>query len=264
MKLELDGQVVYASTGGRDFDNAGKVVVLLHGSGQSHLSWVLQSRYLAYDGYNVIAPDLPGHGLSGGEPLTSIEEMADWVIRLLDALGVKTATFVGHSQGVLVCLSAAARYAERVEKMALIAGAHAIPVNAQLVQDSETALKTAIENMTSWGHGQIAQMHDHSQPGHSFLFYGRQLMAANNRQALHADFTACNAYQSGSDDAAKVVAPTLVILAGKDKMTPRKNGKQMAMSISGSSVIEVPNAGHMLPAEAPDEINSAVTSFLRS
>ena len=264
MKLELNGQTVYASTGGRDFDASSKVVVLLHGSGQSHLSWVLQGRYLAYDGYSILAPDLPGHGLSGGAPLTSIEDMAEWVVGLLDALGVKTATLVGHSQGVLVALSAIANHPDRFDKVALIAGALAIPVNAQLVQDSQTALETAIENMTSWGHGQIAQMHDHSQPGHSFLFYGRQLMAANNRQALLADFNACNAYQSGAVDAARITIPALVVLAGKDRMTPIRTGRELAGTIKDVKLVEVADAGHMLPAEAPDAVNDELVAFLGS
>ena len=264
MKLELDGHEVYASNGGRKFDSDGHVVVLLHGSGQSHLSWVLQGRYLAYDGYSVLAPDFPGHGLSAGVPLTSIEDMADWLCRLLDALNVKTASVVGHSQGVLVALSAVARYPDRFQKMALIAGALAIPVNEALVKDSEVALKSAIENMTSWGHGQIAQMHDHSQPGHSFLFYGRQIMAANNRQALTADFTACNHYQSGEEDASKISVPTLLILAEKDRMTPRRAGRALAASLSNVQLVEVKGAGHMLPAEAPDDVNSHLVTFLGS
>jgi len=262
MKLELDGHEVYASNGGREFDPEGHVVVLLHGSGQSHLSWVLQGRYLAYDGYSVLAPDFPGHGLSAGAPLTSIEDMADWLCRVLDALDVKTASVVGHSQGVLVALSAVARYPNRFRKMALIAGAVSIPVNEALVKDSEVALKSAIENMTSWGHGQIAQMHDHSQPGHSFLFYGRQIMAANNRQALYADFTACNGYKAGAEDAAKAELPSLVILAEKDRMTPKKFGYAMADALTNASVIEVAGAGHMLPAEAPEIVNAELVAFL--
>ena len=35
-------------------------MVFIHGSGQSHLTWILQSRYFAYRGYQVLAPDFPG------------------------------------------------------------------------------------------------------------------------------------------------------------------------------------------------------------
>ena len=40
---------------------------------------------------------MPGHGLSGGESLKSIEEMADWVSHVVDAVGYKEASLVGHS-----------------------------------------------------------------------------------------------------------------------------------------------------------------------
>ncbi len=99
MKHELNSASIYIATGGLDFDAAKPVLVFIHGSGQSHLTWVLQTRYFAHRGFAVLAPDLPGHGLSGGAPLTSIRDMADWIDGLLASLGVAQATLVGHSQG---------------------------------------------------------------------------------------------------------------------------------------------------------------------
>ena len=87
MKHQLFDTNVHIATGGRTFNNDGEILVFIHGSGQSHLTWILQSRYFAYRGYQVLAPDFPGHGLSEGTPLDSIEAMADWVITLLDSLG---------------------------------------------------------------------------------------------------------------------------------------------------------------------------------
>ena len=114
MKHELNGARLHIATGGLEFDSTKPVLLFLHGSGQSHLTWVLQSRYFAHRGYAVLAPDLPGHGLSDGDPLTSIADMADWVDSLLDSLGVASATLVAHSQGVLVALEAAKRHPQRV------------------------------------------------------------------------------------------------------------------------------------------------------
>ena len=89
MKHELNSASIYIATGGLDFDAAKPVLVFIHGSGQSHLTWVLQTRYFAHRGFAVLAPDLPGHGLSGGAPLTSIGDMADWIDGLLASLGVE-------------------------------------------------------------------------------------------------------------------------------------------------------------------------------
>ena len=262
MKVELDNHIVHIATGGRAHRPDAPSVLFLHGSGQSHLTWVLQTRYFAYDGYNIIAPDFPGHGLSGGPPLTTIEEMADWTSRLLAALSIDKAAVVGHSQGCLVGLELASRHAVKVSHLCLIAGAAAIPVNDYLVTSSVDRLDSAIAMMTGWGHGQMAHLHDNTQPGHSHLGFGRALMAANQTDALHADLLACNAYQGGEAAAAALTQPCHLILAGADKMTPVKQGRKLAGLIAHAQLTEIPGAGHMLPSEYPDEVNAALGQFL--
>ena len=51
MKQQLFDTQIHIATGGRPFSKDGEALVLLHGSGQNHLTWVLQSRYFAYRGY---------------------------------------------------------------------------------------------------------------------------------------------------------------------------------------------------------------------
>ena len=60
MYAECLKQKSYFSTGGRTHQDGAPHLIFLHGSGQSHLSWVLQSRYFAYQGFNILAPDFPG------------------------------------------------------------------------------------------------------------------------------------------------------------------------------------------------------------
>jgi pimeloyl-ACP methyl ester carboxylesterase len=262
MKHELQGEMVHIATGGLDFDNSKPVLLFLHGSGQSHLTWVLQSRYFAHRGFAVLAPDLPGHGLSAGTPLASIEEMADWCVALLDSLGVASATFVAHSQGVLITLDAAARYPEHVAGLALIAGAMAIPVNDMLVEMAKSKPEKAFAMMTSWGHGPAAHKFDNTQPGHAFLGYGRRVMAQNEDAALHADLVACNSYDGGPAAAAAVTQPSICLIAGRDRMTPAKVGHRMAASIPGARTQTFDRAGHFLPAEFPLEVNETLSTFL--
>jgi pimeloyl-ACP methyl ester carboxylesterase len=262
MKHQLFETIIHIATGGRPFINNGEALVFIHGSGQSHLTWILQSRYFAYRGYQVLAPDFPGHGLSEGTPLDSIEALADWVITLLDSLDVKTACLVGHSQGCLVTIDAAARYPNRITRLGLIAGALSIPVNDHLLSLSDKALSKAIQAMISWGHGSLGHMHDNTQPGHSFLGFGNRLMAANNQNALKNDLIACNNYKNGTKMASNIQQPALCILAEKDKMTPLKSGQKMANTLVQGQVTVIKSAGHMLPAEFPAEINTALRNFL--
>ena len=59
MKLKINNKDIFASTGGRPFDNNKPVIIFLHGSGLDHTVWMLQTRYFAFHGYSVLALDLP-------------------------------------------------------------------------------------------------------------------------------------------------------------------------------------------------------------
>ena len=78
MKINLNNEVVFASTGGRAFEIKSDPLWFIHGSGQSHLSFILQGRFFANRGWPVIAADMPSHGLSLGAPLPSIDAMSAW------------------------------------------------------------------------------------------------------------------------------------------------------------------------------------------
>ena len=75
MKFKVNNVEVFASTGGRPFDRNKPLIIFVHGSGLTHMTWVLQTRYFAFHGYSVLALDMPGHGLSSGESLKSIEDI---------------------------------------------------------------------------------------------------------------------------------------------------------------------------------------------
>jgi pimeloyl-ACP methyl ester carboxylesterase len=99
MEIAVDGKAVFAATGGRSFDPALPSLAFVHGAAMDHTVWALQTRYFAHHGRNVLAVDLPGHGRSDGPALDSIGALADWLARLLDALGVERAALAGHSMG---------------------------------------------------------------------------------------------------------------------------------------------------------------------
>jgi pimeloyl-ACP methyl ester carboxylesterase len=165
MKVTVRGQETFVSTGGRKFDPMGNVLLFIHGSGQSHLSYMLQGRFFANRGWSVLTPDMPAHGLSKGTALITIEDMADWMAELLDTLGVSLANVVGHSQGGLIGLELAQRHPAKVKSLSQVATALAIPVNDALLSMAENKEPAAIAAMTDWGHGVDGHRHDHTMPG---------------------------------------------------------------------------------------------------
>ena len=137
MKFKVRGIDTFASTGGRPFDKNKPLIIFVHGSGLSHMVWVLQTRYFAFRGYSVLAVDLPGHGLSSGESLKTIEEMGNWVGDVIGAVGCKEASLVGHSQGCLVTMECVAQHPEKIKTLTLMGGASAIPMNPELLKLAE-------------------------------------------------------------------------------------------------------------------------------
>jgi pimeloyl-ACP methyl ester carboxylesterase len=114
MHITVQGQSTYCYTGGKAFDAAKPTVVFIHGVLNDHSVWILQSRYFAHHGFNVLAVDLPGHAKSAGDPLKTVAQAAAWVHDLLLAAGLAQAALVGHSLGSLIALEAAALKPEAV------------------------------------------------------------------------------------------------------------------------------------------------------
>lgn len=263
MKINVRGTETFVSTGGRAFDAALPTAIFIHGSGQNHLSYLLQGRFLANRGFSVLNPDLPAHGLSLGDALTSIEDMADWIAELASETGVKKAAIIGHSQGGLVALELGRRHPELCEKIVFIATAAAIPVNPALLDMAENKESGAIASMVLWGNGERGHFDDHTMPGQTHMNFGNALMAANENGALFADLSACAAYSDGMTAAATIQCPTLTILAEKDMMTPIKFGRKLASALPNNTLQEVANAGHMLPSENPDSVTFPIRDFIK-
>src|SRR4030042_5961268 len=80
-------------------------VVLIHGAGGTHLYWPAEIRRLP--GYRGFAPDLPGHGKSGGQGFQQIEAYCSKLISFLDELEIHRLVMVGHSMGSAIALMTA-------------------------------------------------------------------------------------------------------------------------------------------------------------
>ena len=110
MNLQIEKKQVFFTDTGELFDQNKRSIILLHGSGQSHVVWSLTTQYLSDQNYNVFALDFPGHGNSEGVSLRTIEEMAEWLEKVIIKIGIQNLTLVGHSQGCLVALEYAKKF----------------------------------------------------------------------------------------------------------------------------------------------------------
>ena len=258
MIIEVKGRSIHAATGGIEPSPEDPVVILLHGAGMNGTIWQLQTRYLAHRGLQAIAVDLPGHGRSEGEPLTSVEDLGQFVVDLMDAAGWERASLVGHSMGSFVALDAARRLGDRCRSVVLMGAAAAMPVHPQLIDDAEGDLPAAAALMAAWGHAKPAHLGQNPTPGMWMTGGARALVERSDPGVLAADFRACAAYEGATDAAAAVSCPTTVIIGLGDKMTPPKAGRALAALLGDVDVIELAATGHSMMTEAPRSVRSAI------
>jgi pimeloyl-ACP methyl ester carboxylesterase len=248
----------YAATGGKDFNPELPTVLFVHGSGLDHRGWALQTRWFAFHGFSVLAPDLPGHSMSDGSPLETIEEMGKWLSDFMEAAGVKSAHIVGHSQGFLCALELAKNHLDKVKSLSAIGTAASIPVNPALIETAKKSAVSAAEMMLQWGFGEAAHMGESAVPGMQPIAIGRQIMGKN---PLAQDLQACSDYGAGAQIASSLDIPAHVILGSADKMTPMRGGVALAETLkAGTTILE--NYGHMLPIEAPRQCLDALRAFI--
>lgn len=264
MNVDVDGRQAFAYTAAHALDPAKPTVVFVHGAGLDHSVFGLQSRYFGYHGRNVLAVDLPAHGRSDGPPIAVVPEMADWVLRLLDAAKLEKASVVGHSMGSLVALECAARHPQRVERIALLATAYPMTVSEPFLQAAKENRQDAHDMLTIWGHAPRAPLGGDPNPG--MWMYGDTL-ARLSRLApgvLYNDLKACHEYAGGEAAAANVKCPVLFILGRRDHMTAPKAGVAFSQLVPGATVMQLAPSGHSLTAESPDAVLDALIDFFRA
>jgi pimeloyl-ACP methyl ester carboxylesterase len=272
MYLQVNGNEAFCYTGGKPFDAARPTVVFIHGVLHDHSVWILQSRYMAHHGWNVLAIDLPGHSRSRGGAPSSVEEAAAFIGALLDAAGVAKAALVGHSWGSLIALEAASRLKARVSHLVLIGTAYPMKVSAALLDASLNQPMKAIEMINVFSRSTLAAPPSGLGPG--TWVYGtsaalnRRVLASNPHvNVFHRGFKACDSYANGEAAIAAIECPVLFLLGAQDQMTPPKAAQALVRTARETAnsvkVLELP-VGHHQMLETPDATLFAIRDFLKT
>lgn len=272
MYLQVKGDKTYCYTGGKPFDATKPTVVLVHGVLHDHSVWILQSRYLAHHGWNVLAVDLPGHCKSEGEAPSSVEQGASFVTALLAAAGVQRAALVGHSWGSLIALEAAAQLKERVSHLVLVGTAYPMKVSPALLDAALNEPMKALKMINVFSRSTLAAPPSALGPGTwvygANMALGRRVLASNGKvNVFHRGFKACDSYANGEAAITQISCPVLFLLGAQDQMTQAKAAQPLIAKARASGktvqVVNVP-VGHHQMTEAPEETLFAMRDFLKT
>lgn len=223
----------------------GPPVILLHGLSGSHRWWRFTVPALE-DRFEVHVPEMIGFGGSrGADRQPTIPEMAELMVRWLDAAGIERTAFVGHSMGAQVGVHLAARWPERIDRLVLTSAA-GVPRSLSPLQAARLAADLAWPR--AWGRPRFLPTiaADAARAG------PRTLLAAIAR-VLEDDIRPL---------LGRVEAPTLLIWGENDPITPLRDGELMARQLPHARLVVLKNAAHNPMADRPGRFNAELLRFL--
>ena len=257
MIFEVDNKKVFISDAGRGINKDKDTVVLLHGSGLSHIVWSLVEQFFSNKNFNVLSIDLPGHGNSEGPCLKTIEEIADWLEKVFVKLKLEKVILIGHSQGCLEMLEYSNKYKNRLKKLVFIGGSYKMPVNQDLIDLAENGDSDAVKLMMKWGY-EGSKKFIGGNPIKRIIQSPRDIS-----QILGVDLVACNNYVNGSSAVKTIDCPTMFVFGALDKMVNIEVGKKFANMVDNSSTHIIDGCGHMIMIEKAFEMREKVLEFLQ-
>jgi pimeloyl-ACP methyl ester carboxylesterase len=266
---EVDGATVHYQEFG---DAAHPTLILIHGYTASTYVWHSVAPRFADEGFHVIAVDLLGFGYSEKPAWFeyTIEAQARMITRLMNRLGIGTATLVGSSYGGAVAATVALDYPERVEKLVLadavinndqknlpILRLASIPLVGEVLTpffvDSKRFMKMRMQ-------GTIAPVNHHLITKDRVDSVVRPLSAANAHRSILLTSRNWNAARI-EKDAQYIRQPTLIVWGENDEVIPIENGEKLYSSILNSRFVVLKNCGHVPQEEKADLFTDLITGF---
>ncbi|MBA2497959.1 MAG: alpha/beta hydrolase [Acidimicrobiia bacterium] len=256
----------------------GRPLVLLHGITLAARVWGYQLRDLS-DTFRVIAPDLRGHGESReGADAFGLDRLAHDLATVFDALDLRNAIVVGHSMGGMALMRFCADFPvvldEQVEGVVFLATAPVLPlpVIAQRIVKRLAPIATWRGESRGWDRLPHWNWRDDDR---TYFLVRRSFGTVANpshvelTRQLVSEASVTTVWQSGigivshdADDAlAATKTPALVIGGERDNLMPIPLLRRIAELLPNAELHLLPDAGHQLMLERPDEIAALLRVF---
>lgn len=217
-------------------------VVVLHGLGMS--TRLLEPLLLELAAHvDVIAPDMPGCGLSDKPPQAlGVDDLTAWVCAWSDEIGLTRADWVGHSLGGQVVARLAARHPGRVRRAVLIAA----PPDPSAPKPWQKILRVLQDAVHEPPRVIAAAVRDYVRSAPVLAL--RTLAVALNADAPRI--------------ARQVAVPTLVVRGSRDRVVRNDWASELTRLIPTAEHVVIPDGTHALPAQAPVALAREIVSFL--
>lgn len=236
---------------------SGAPVLLLHGWGASADLFARTMDGLEGD-FDLIAPDFPGFGATEPPPAPwAVSDYMEWTLALMDELGIKRASVIGHSFGGRVAIKLAALHPERVAKLVLTGAAGIRPKRTLGYHVRVRAFKAtrwlsraplAPAPLRAWAAARVANQGSSDYNAASGTIRGTFVRVVN---------------EDLRDYLPRIQASTLLIWGSRDEDAPLADGQLMERLIPDAGLVVFEGASHYAYIEQAARFNVIVKTFLR-
>lgn len=269
--IDVDGAEIHYQEFG---DRSNPTLLLVHGFTASVYVWKTVAPMLADAGFHVVAVDLVGFGYSEKPAWFdySINSQARMITRLMNRLGLGTATLVGSSYGGAVVLTVALDYPERVDRLVLAGSvinddpkSHPVMRLAAIPGVGEVMTPFLIDSpsfIRMRMHRTIAPVNHHLITRDRVESIIRPLSAADGHRAVLLSGRNWNAKRI-ERDLGLVNQPTLILWGEEDVVVPIGHAETLYNSILHSRLVVLKDCGHVPMEEKPESFTEIVSGFCR-
>jgi 4,5:9,10-diseco-3-hydroxy-5,9,17-trioxoandrosta-1(10),2-diene-4-oate hydrolase len=211
---------------------------------------------LLEDTFHLYSIDYPGFGQSDFlEQIKGTDDLADFVLRWMEAVGLKKSHFAGFSLGGWVALSLAFSNPERILKLILVATSAGKIPEIPIINPSGMSYKEILNRFYYRPEikEKLARRRLTSSEKEELLRSSRALARLVQYQKLIPKF---------DSRLAEIDRPTLIIAADQDQAVPLPYQERLHLGIPQSKLMIFQETGHAIPAERPVELAEAIQHFL--
>ncbi|MFI5266509.1 MAG: alpha/beta fold hydrolase [Chloroflexota bacterium] len=242
---------------------SGEPVILLHGvdfaAGGDRFQWVMEP---LSQRFHAIAPDFLGWGLGDRFPGEySFAYLVDFIREFQDGLGLESSHIVGHSMGGWMSTLFGYESPERVNKLVLVAAGGVAPRTLRSMTEFKPPTRDELRDMlkrtvkvdTDVEALADANFKKTQVPG-AVEAYQRILNHMNN----HDNRQRYNTVRR----LPHIKVPTLIVWGDRDETNALEMGQALESGIPNSKLVILPDTGHFIPTERPNELAKLLIDFL--
>jgi len=237
-------------------------LLLVHGFPHDRTLWAPQMHALSAV-YQCVTVDLRGFGESSSAPPYSMDQYADDLAALLDAIGVRRAVIAGISMGGYVAFAMWRRHAARVIGFVFVDTRAGSDSEAVRARRREWIARVQAEGVSAVSETLVAD-----QLGATTLTRHPELESTVLAMARRASedgvigaLTAAMSRPDSSDMLGTITVPTMFVVGDEDTIAPRAESENMRTRVPGSRIEVIRGAGHLSSLERPAAFNTLVSEW---